>query len=322
MQKSLTYHFKWRCLLVSAMLCATCWVSSLQAASLKDIRLGEYENFTRIVFELDKAPATPPEIAANPNELQVIFRDITADLVRKIPIKQSPHVTEVQIWTTGNQLSAVFRVNSPFAHGKIRSIGAPPRLLVDINWQAASPTQTQDVSGAPAAKKGIPPTSLLPIATVPVETGEPEAGMVSPELTPATEPAVSPAADTTVEVAPTTTPPANLPAEITEHAPEVTVLTPPVATPAASVAAFPPGTGKGVATSSRQSNRLQYYLVIGLVVLTIVILLLLVLMLLTKYRWTSDRLLLNLDDHLKEQQAKIETINGRIKEHLKHYEKA
>jgi hypothetical protein len=60
--------------------------------------------------------------------------------------------------------------------------------------------------------------------------------------------------------------------------------------------------------------------VIGLVVLTITILLLLIVVLLTKYRWTHDRLLFN-DGHLKEQQAKIEKINGRIKEQLKHYEK-
>ena len=74
--------------------------------------------------------------------------------------------------------------------------------------------------------------------------------------------------------------------------------------------------------SSSHPNRLQYYLVIGLVVLTIAILILLVLMLLTKYRWGNNRPLFNIDDHLKEQQAKIETINGRIKEQLKNYEKA
>ncbi|MBI5062379.1 MAG: hypothetical protein HZB87_02615, partial [Desulfatitalea sp.] len=138
MLNKLIFLFHWRVLLLTATLCSIVGVHPLHAALLKDVRLGEYKTFTRIVFELDKAPPTIPDISGNPDELRVIFQDIAVDLVRKIPIKQSPHVKGVQIWLKANQLSAVFKVDTPFAHSKISSMSNPPRLLVDINWQTSA----------------------------------------------------------------------------------------------------------------------------------------------------------------------------------------
>ncbi|MBI5896612.1 MAG: hypothetical protein HZB24_11625 [Desulfobacterales bacterium] len=282
--------------------------------------MGEYKTFTRIVFELDKAPPTIPDISGNPDELRVIFQDIAVDLVRKIPIKQSPHVKGVQIWLKANQLSAVFKVDTPFAHSKISSMSNPPRLLVDINWQtSAQRPDASETASPPPAKTDSSTTDTSAFIAAPVEKATPLLPQKSLELPASPQPSVSPANEAPAETVVSSELPANSTSESEKLPPEVSVLTPPQ-----EILGLPTGTDAGTSfpIPSHRPNRLQYYLVIGLVVLTIAILLMLVVMLLTKYRWTNDRLLLNMDDHLNEQQAKIETINGRIKEQLKHYEKA
>ena len=68
------------------------------AALLKDIRVGEYRGFTRIVFELDTSPIEPEKIEPQPpGRLAISFTNTSADLIRKIPIERSPQVKNVQI---------------------------------------------------------------------------------------------------------------------------------------------------------------------------------------------------------------------------------
>lgn len=312
-----------RCvLLASVAFCLIYWVSDLHAALLKDIRLGEHQNFTRVVFEFDQPPPSPPEIVTNLAELRVIFGNITPDLVRKITVKQSHHVTDVQIWMEDNQLSAVFNVDASFTHGKIRSLSAPPRLLLDIQWKGALPPTASEISNALPTRKDDSPgidSASSPYTVATVAPALTPATLVSPsDLNPESPP---PNPVSSAEIIQTEKLQADSSSEAQKQTAEVTVLTPPKPTPEIP-ASHPYKVAADAPRQNREPHRLQYYLVIGLVLLTIAILLLLVVMLLTKYKWINDRLLFKMDNHLKEQQDKIDTINGRIKEQLKHYEKA
>lgn len=297
------------------------WVPPLQAALLKDIRLGEYKTFTRIVFEFDQAPPAIPDISVHEAELRVIFKDLTAALRRKIATQQSPHVNAIQIWLEDHQLSAVFKVDAAFKPGKISSLSNPPRILMDVRWQTTAQGQPLPAAAAPQPlQSDSSPTNDPVLIPAPAETARPLLSQETLRLPSHTQPSEPEAPSETVvpnEL------PVNLPAASQKQAPEVLVLQPPAA-PSQETLALQTETDANTPSpvSDAHPNRLQYYLVIGLVVLTIAILILLVLMLLTKYRWGHNRSLFNIDEHLKEQQAKIDTINGRIKEQLKNYEKA
>ena len=133
MMNTMTFSARLRFLLLAATLFSMLWAPPLQAALLKDVRLGEYKTFTRIVFEFDQAPPAIPDISVQEAELRVIFKGLTAELRRKIATQQSPHVDAVQIWLEDNHLSAVFKVDTSFKPSKISSLSNPPRLLMDIH---------------------------------------------------------------------------------------------------------------------------------------------------------------------------------------------
>ena len=319
------FFLRFRFLILTASLFSILWVHPLEAALLKDIRLGEYKTFTRIVFEFDQAPPAIPDTNVHPDELRVIFKDLTADLRRKIAIKQSPHVNAVQIWLEDNQLSAVFKVDAPFTHSKISSITSPPRVLVDVHWQSiVQAPKVPEAVGTRPLQSDAPSTDASALMPTPNETAAPLLPQETLQLPPDPQSGAPPTQKTLSEETVASSDLGENSSVVSKsQAPEVSVLKPP-ATPSKGISALPAESNAIIPppVSNSHSNRLQYYLVIGLVVLTIIILILLVLMLLTKYRWGHTHTLFNMDDNLKEQQAKIDKINGRIKEQLKNYEKA
>ena len=119
------------------------------AAMLKDIRVGEYSGFTRIVFELDALPK-PVKIESQPaGRLTVAFANTTADLIRKIPVERSPHVRNIQIWEKGAELTAIIALDYPNNGHKSFSLDDPPRLVVDVHPQA----NARDTAAASASQK-------------------------------------------------------------------------------------------------------------------------------------------------------------------------
>lgn len=312
MVNALTSKCRFFAHLLSACLGLFFWIHPSQAALLKDIRVGEYDTFTRIVFELDKASQAEPVISDNSDHLRVVFRDMTADLVRKIPIERSRHVQEIQLWLEKSQLSAVFKLDTPYVRTKSGSMSDPPRVVVDVHWQAAA----GEKPASTAASRPIDTTAATP-ETAPLL----QESMLAPLGLPGSLP--SRVSEAPAEAAKSITLP-EAPPPIAETQPaELSVSTPPAPTiqqsipTSAETAVIPP-----VAGSNLQTNWLQYYLVIGLVILTIAILLMLVVMLLIRYRWANDKLLIHSNENLQRQAGQIATINMRIKEELKRYEKA
>jgi hypothetical protein len=312
MLNALTSNGRFFVSLLSACIGLFFWIHPSQAALLKDIRVGEYDTFTRIVFELDKASQAEPVISDNSDHLRVVFRDMTADLVRKIPIERSHHVKEVRLWQEKGQLSAVFKLDTPFVDTKSSSMIDPPRVVVDVHWQAVA--GEKPVSAAASrptdTTAATPETALLP-----------QESMLAPFEPPGSLPSrvsEAPAEAAKAVTLPEVTPPLaeSQPAELSVSTPPAPSIQQSIPTPV-ETDVIPP-----VAGSNRPTNWLQYYLVIGLVILTIVILLMLVVMLLARYRWANNKLLIHPNENLQRQADQIATINMRIKEELKRYEKA
>jgi hypothetical protein len=81
---------------------AVLWLAALPAtaASLKDVRIGVHDKYTRIVLETDAS--APCEIQSSGEEALVLRLNADSG-VREVASKQSAHLTSIEVvpWTWG-----------------------------------------------------------------------------------------------------------------------------------------------------------------------------------------------------------------------------
>ena len=229
------------------------------AALLKDLRVGEYKDFTRIVFELD-APAASEKIERrSARQLAVVLGGTSTDLIRKIPVERSPHVSDVQIWEKGDRLTVLLAFDFDDFEQNSFSLPDPPRLVLDIRPTAHAPETGAESAPTPPAHDRN--SGALQSAS--------DSGAEGP----------APLAD--VEAA------AERPAPQVPESPPVTDRKPMGTVDRAPSPATSPTSANR--SSDTRPGRLQFYLVVALVAITIVILALLLLMLLARGRWIDDK---------------------------------
>ncbi len=270
------------------------------AAQLIDVRIGEYDGFTRIVFEVDAPPQSPKIEIVSTGNLKVSFDRTDVNLVRKIPVERSRHIKAIQFWQTNDQLSTVLMVDYPHFRYETFPLNNPPRIAVDI-----FPT-------APPVSVDTPPTtSESPAATqpdTPIEKETPRQA-TNQETTEPEGSAKLPVEESIVEE---------------EHPPMVTIKdAPKVPKPKLDASDRKKELKAPPSKTSRQTMfRLQFFLVIGLVVITIGILFLLLMMLFARHRFSEVKTKLSTGDVLKQQDQKIDALNSRIKEQFERYDQA
>lgn len=291
--------------LLSAGFVLVVFIYAAQAAVLRDIRVGEYENFTRIVFEFD-TPAEPEQVASlSSGQLTVGFANASAGLIRKIPVERSQHIKNIQIWDKKNQLSAVLSFD--FVHFRHQSfpLNNPPRVVLDIQpLESAANTKTTMPPAEPKpGERDLPQieASKIPRAS---PSNVRESSLLAQKTEHAGSNRSSPISEENLQTSPATQ------ASGIKNRTETTAEAP-ITAPVA-----------GSQKPAKQSGRLQFYLVVALVLITIVILVLLLLMLLSKHHWADDRSRLNAREFLQNQDKHIASLDARIQEQLKRYEDA
>jgi hypothetical protein len=294
---------------LSAVFVLTIFLSSSQAALLKDIRIGEYDQFTRIVFELD-SPTEPEQIIPiSSGQLKIVFAYTSAEFIRKIPVERSRHIKNIQIWDKSNQLSAVF--NFDFEHFRHESfpLNDPPRIVLDIQPLENGPETT------PAAVPSESNTTGTALPQVPESTAPEPASIDLRESTPAANEIIRAGNGAELNNSPSLkVSPANNQTIPTTRSSDFDNR---------SKKNDEPKTNSTVSDHQKpikQSNRLQFYLVVVLVLITIFILVLLLLMLLSRHRWADGNTHLRPKEFLNNQDKHIASLDARIKEQLKRYE--
>jgi hypothetical protein len=308
-------HKNWILLpLLSAGFVLAILICTSHAALLKDIRVGEYSGFTRIVFELD-TPAVPEKIELQPTKrLAVIFANTSADLIRKIPVERSPHVNNIQVWEEGNRLTALLAFDFDSFRHKSFSLIDPPRLVLDIHPTTNAPDASTASPPAitPDSESGFSQTaSTRGPEPTPQREGEAFSGESASRIQ---EPPLYEARNSPLSVNETdqTVPddkPANAPVASktgeppqTEPAPQTPGMVNHSEKTSNSSVTLPKYTDQ---PSTTRTGRLQFYLVIALVSITIIILVLLLLMLLVRHRWIDDRARLVAKEDAQESPKKI-----------------
>ena len=273
----------------------------VNAAQLKDVRIGEYDGFTRIVFEIDNSSAHPQIEILPGGKLRVGFDQTDVNLVRKIPVERSQHIKGIQFWQRNDALSTVLLVDFPYFRFETFPLSSPPRIAVDI-FPVASPPNKGDTS---------PNTVNTSAQTEPETPLEEDASMQLFEQEKAQPPKPQERLDPQ-------------PADGKDRAPSETAVKE-AKQPIPKLRASDPEKESSVppSRSTRQTAfRLQFFLVIGLVVITIGILFLLLMMLFARHRFSEVKDKLSTSDFLQQQDKKIEALNSRIKEQFNRYDKA
>ena len=290
---------------MSAAIILTIFTAISNAALLKDIRVGEYEGFTRIVFEFDTPVGTTQILPTTQGRLKAVFGNTSPGLRRKIPIERSRHIKDLQIWNQNGKLSVVLIFDlARFRHDSF-PLNHPPRIVLDIQplksvaKNAPAPAQPTREVADQSRQVAQSATTAPKSPSVDESQMEAEAGQNSEnnaEAEPSQQRTIAEKAGPAIRSTDIK------PNDTNSAEPQVQV----------------PADGNPKAT--KQSNRLQFYLVVGLVLITIFILALLLLMLLSKHRWAEQKSRLSAKEFLQNQDKHIAALDARIQEQLKRYE--
>lgn len=318
---------KWMILaVISVGFVLVAWIYPSSAAQLRDIRVGEYETHTRIVFELSDTTGVERILPMSSGQLTVIFPNTGLNLIRKIPSDRSKRLKALQIWHRQNELSLVLTFAfKQFRYERLK-YDQPTRLVLDVfqlpsaditptppvTKEAEKPPEpgnhvTTPVEPAPGIalheKTDIPPSSP--------QSGEegPSSPTDEPDVTQAPRPALPEAAKHVRKPHTTVSPPALDSSE-----------TPTQAATARTESLPPDRQSEPPMTQTPPPKRLQYYLVIGLIMLTLIILVLLLVMLVSKSRWTNASSPIQPDEFLERQEERIAEIDAKIHEQLKRFD--
>jgi hypothetical protein len=293
-------------ILATALLLRPCPAT---AERLLDVRIGEYDDYTRVVFEVDTPFAQPRIDIGAKGQLWVDFDHTAVQLVRKIPVKRSRHIDNILFWQHDGHLSTVIKLNYPRYRFKTFSLDTPPRVAVDIYPEAVPAGDSQAATAA--AKSPEAPTP-----EVPLEKNIPR--QASPQEPPPDAPP-----DKVDQIQPSERPDSEQAESAQSRPADISLVEAKPQTPIAHASGSDQETMPAPVRSTPQSVfRLQFFLVIGLVVITIGILFLLLMMLFARHRFSKVKSKLRASDFLQDQDKKIEAIDERIKEQIERYEKA
>lgn len=297
-----------------ALLILLLWTAQAGAALLKDIRVGEHETFTRIVFELDTRVDSRQVFSGKDGELAVFFIDTFPDLVRKISTERAPNIENLRIRTEKHRLAVSFRFICWPEKVESSFIEDPPRFVVDVHPQDRNHpfVHADALTHANYRYSGQEIAPAEPIAIPQESAPQPEMSVQRQSLPLQMEQA-SPieASRPTAAGGPHATA-------------SETVPQPPAYPPAAVVRSGPDHSPLSSPPPASKRSRLQYYLIIALIVISLTVLILLsCIMLSFRNEWKSGkRQILNTKEYLKRQDERIASLNARIKEQLERYEAA
>jgi len=302
--------------LLSVSLTLGLWVQPAGAFFLKDIRIGEYDTFTRIVFESNGATTPETITSAGKNQLKLVFAATRPDLIRKIPFDRSRFIDNLQINSLENQLIITLDFSVRYTRFDAFDLKSPRRTVLDLFWQplASQPLrETDPIAGTEAIPLG---TGLAPeqakttfnAATVPPgSVSAPQTSIDQPSDAGRTASPPSPVVQEAVHIrnASPTSRPEKQAAEISDTGTHLDQQAEPRDTEGAA-----------------RTNRFQYYLVVALVIITIVILLLIGMTMVWKHRSGIETDRLKTNDYLQYQDKQIASLNARIEEQLQRYHQA
>jgi len=283
-----------RLLLIVATVFTLSQLGWAQAATLKDVRTGKHEKFTRVVFEFqDNVLFESPEIKGK-GKFSVVFLDSSTTLPRLILFKTGPIqlVHSIEFVRQKSNLIASVRLSFPYFILKAFPLSGPDRIVVDA-FQVSSST------AKPEAKESLREKA----------SAETSAALEKKELKNA------PQKDLEKEVGSQSLPPADVEKSgLKETQASENVFSNQASNQISEKHIGSPSSANGDAMT-------QIYLLVILNVLTSVIVALMVFTLLKKRHMVDFGHLFEIMEFIKASDENIEAIDAQLKQAFKEYDK-
>jgi hypothetical protein len=161
----------WSALLltIGLMVCA----STAMAAEIVEVRVGRHAEFTRIVFELDRAAGYRIERASpSPGVSELVVSLDATSIPRRIQSSKSL-VEQVEIEPAGGRSIARVRLTRDGLKLKEMILASPPRIVLDVLSDKPIAQATPKAAPKPEAKPATKPTAVA--TKTPTKTTQTEA---------------------------------------------------------------------------------------------------------------------------------------------------
>jgi hypothetical protein len=167
--------------LVIALILLWFTVLPADAGQLKYIRVGEYESFTRIVFEFESTVKFKGPEIKSPGQISVDFFDTATDnpALQKIRDK-AKHIEKIEFVQKKSVLTANISLTPSSFNLKTWYLFTPDRFVLDIYWTSAPvasvstvppvPEKMPEAVSAKPAPENIVQTPVGPAVGIPPET--------------------------------------------------------------------------------------------------------------------------------------------------------
>ncbi len=137
-------------------------IRSAAGADLRDIRIGEYKSFTRIVFEFNKEFSVKLPVNTDENKVIINFSQTGKALKRNISFDKSGPVMGIEFFQKQSNLTAVIILEWPDFRIKFFPLSKPARYVIDI-YKIKSQDIISSLLISPLKAKAILPVSQLNI---------------------------------------------------------------------------------------------------------------------------------------------------------------
>ena len=286
------------------------WFSAnpLNAAELKDVRVGTYDTFTRVVFQFDRPVKFDKPIVQNQGAFTVIFRDVKTSLSAQSLKSKSKGLNSLKISSQAPHLKA--DVILPFSNIAIKAFAlkGPDRVVVDVYETKPPPARItiKDVVIKDSKQKAPPAAKTAQTTTASV-----------PSKAKAAAPPVKPAKPLPAKMKPVTKTQATKTTPVPTKPPKAIVRQQPQKQPTPKKKSAKVKVKKPKKTEKSFLNKdMQRYLTIALVVIGCAIVVLIGFMLIKKRRTPKPAVHSETEDLLESTEDVLTAIDDKIKEKL------
>jgi len=164
-----------------AICCGVTTVAS--AALLRDVRVGEHEDFTRLVFEFDSPTRYSPPVLKDKDTIALTFlKSKTPDTLTRRNLQRSTrHFNTVTFEQRGSNLTVYVTVTPPHFKIKAFSLLGPSRVVIDVHWLDAPLQTTVAPPSAPLMPEKTEPKRTKKNTASPMPQKEDLSVMITPE---------------------------------------------------------------------------------------------------------------------------------------------
>ena len=149
---------------------------SANGAELRYIRIGEHNDYTRLVFEFNTTPTYEEPVLNGEKQISVLFSNTSTVLPEKIPGETTERIEYLQFQKQDENLTAQVHLAFPLPKLTTLRLSDPPRLVLDIrplDVSAAGPPVRHSESTAAKTQPPLPDTAAGKQPTEkPQETGQ------------------------------------------------------------------------------------------------------------------------------------------------------